>query len=490
PVLGHGADGFAREYPPIRPREEFAISGGRTVHAVHNDYLEAWANGGLLGLGALLFLVVMALRTSRGEEPVFGSWLAFSAAALVDLPWRDPGLLTIAFAGLSLVAQRRMLTIWARPLAAFGCAAVLLLLPAAARHWVADRGFGQYLTTGEGLDSVLRWERRHPGALIERSRQEDLGLLLESEPHHGGAWHNRSRLVGDAEAIEMLRVALRDHDPHHTLSRIRLARLLIDAGNRGAAIAVLEEAIASDPRPVEPYLLMARLLRESGNLERAEFWVDRVPPARYTQPLRREMLEIELGNLRRNLWDAKRIDYLVRGLPADLVQERVATALARGDAIVASRPEPNVPRREGESPDAHLERVRIARAEYRRELRAATVAEYQEAFLLGEALCRHRPTTDRLRQKARAARGMGDVERAGHFESQALFIEVLTSLSKGDPVTARRKFKRARQAYPKLPEEPEVVLAIKQFAQSHPDRTALARKLFAEHPRLLDALDR
>ena len=34
PVLGHGTDGFEREYPPVRPREEYAISGGRRVHAV------------------------------------------------------------------------------------------------------------------------------------------------------------------------------------------------------------------------------------------------------------------------------------------------------------------------------------------------------------------------------------------------------------------------------------------------------------------------
>ncbi|MHC4940572.1 MAG: O-antigen ligase family protein [Planctomycetota bacterium] len=490
PLLGHGADGFAREYPPVRPREEYAISGGRVVHAVHNDYLEAWANGGLLGLGVLLFLIVMVLGAARASEPVFASWLAFSAAAFVDLPWHDPGLLTLAFAGLSLVAERRVLTAWARPVAAVGCAAVLCILPAALGHWVADRKFGRYLTSGEGLDAVLRWERRHPGALIERSRADDLELLLESEPHHAGAWHNQSRLVGDDEAIAMLRTVLRDHDPHHSLTRVRLARLLLDRGEKAQAMAVLEEAIESDPRPVAPFVLMARILRESGNLERAEYWIDRVPPAAFTRALLREKLEIELGNLREDRWDARTMDYLVRSLPPDLIQERIATALARGDAIVAARPAPKVPRRDGETADEHLVRVQESRAEYRRTLRAETKVDYREAFLLAEALCRHRPTVARLRQKAAAARGLGDVERAGHFESQALFLEVLGSLANGDPVTARRKFKRARQAYPGLTKEPEVVVAVKVFAGTHPGRVELARELFAEHPGLIKALDR
>ena len=54
---------------------------------------------------------------------------------------------------------------------------------------------------------------------------------------------------------------------------------------------------------------------------------------------------------------------------------------------------------------------------------------------------------------------MGDVERAGHFESQALFLEALDALTTRDTVTARRKLERALRAYPEVAKEPEGFIA-------------------------------
>jgi len=490
PVLGHGADGFARQYPPVREREEHAISGGRTVHAVHNDYLEAWANGGAVGLLAMLFLVFMVLRAARSSEPVLESWIALLAASFVDLPWHDPGLLTIAFVGLSLVAERTVLTRGARLAAATALAVSLIVLPESYLHWRADRAFGRSLRDRDRteLDEALRFERRHPEALIERSTQDDLDLLLEQQPHHAGAWHNRSLALPDEDAIELLRGVLREHDPHHTLTRVRLVRLLLDQGERADAVILLNEAIAADPRPVEPYVLMARALREGGLLERAEYWIDKIPPAHFTPNVLVEMLAIELANLREGRWDAKRIEYLVKSLPAAEIQERVEAALLRGDQVVTDNPMPRVLRREGESPISHLDRVTEAKVEWKRQRDEKTEPEFREAFLLSEALCRTSPSAYRLRQKARAARGLHDVERAGHFESQALYLEVIVALTERDPVTARRKLERALLAYPKLFEEPEVLLATRLFSAQHPDVVPLAREVFAEQAAALRAL--
>lgn len=490
PLMGHGADGFAREYPPVRPRVENAISGGRRVHAVHNDYLEAWVSGGLLGLAAMLFLVIAALATARRVEPVFGCWLAFSTAALVDLPWQDPGLLTIAFCSLSLVARPRGTIAIARPAALVGAVVLLVLLPNPARHWIADRAFGRYLESRRELDAVLRWEPTHREALIERSRPEDLRLLLKLEPHHGGAWHNTSRLLPDDEAIELLRIVLAEHDPHHMLSRIRLARLLSARGEKGEAATVLAEAIESDPRPVTPYVRMSRLLREADQIGRAEQWMDRIPPVRFTPEVFRELLELELASLRSGTWDGKRVDYLIRNLPPIWIQERIATPLERGEALLGARARPTVHRRADESALDHLERVKKATTQWRRSLRVETSADFQEAFLLSEALCRRAPSIERLRQKARAARGLGDVERAGHFESQSLFLETLEAIAARDPVTARKKFERALRAYPDLAKEGEVIMATRAFAAAHPAAIATARKLFAGQPLLTKALSR
>lgn len=490
PLLGQGADGFAREYPPIREREEHAISGGRSVHAVHNDYLEAWANGGALGLASLLFLIFMVLRAARPNEPVLESWIALLAASFVDLPWHDPGLLTIAFAGLSLVAERRVLTRGARWAAATGVALCLVVLPDSFLHWRADRAFGRALRDGDRtqLDEALRWERGHPEALVERSSPEDLEVLLAQQPHHAGAWHNRSLALPDQEAIDLLRRVIREHDPHHTLTHVRLARLALDRGERADAVILLNEAIASDPRPVQPYVLMARALREGGLLERAEFWIDKIAPADFTPAVLTEMLEIELANLREGRWDAQRIEYLVKSIPAPEIQERVEAALVRGERIVERNPMPKVLRIEGESPDSHLERVTQAKAEWIRRRDTRTEPEFREAFLLSEALCRTSPTAYRLRQKARAARGLHDVERAGHFESQALYLEVLVALAERDPVTARRKLERALLAYPKLFAESEVLIATRLFAARHPEAVPLAREVFAGQAAALRAI--
>jgi len=475
PPLGHGAGGFEREYPPIRPAGEWAISGGRRVHAVHNDYLEAWANGGLLGLLAMLFLIVAALRAARREEAVFLSWIAFLTAGLVDLPWRGPALLTIAA--------------WSRPLAAAGAAAALLMLPDAARHWVADRSFGRYLATGEGLDRALRWEPRHPEALIERSRPEDLALLLEQRPHDPAAWFNRSLQVSDDEAIPMLRAVLDEHAPNDRRCRLRLARLLDRNGDAIGASAALADVL-DEPYTDDLKALQARILREAGELDRAEHWLEKIAPARYTPAILREMLELELARLREGEWDAKRIEYLVRRLPPAEVQERIEAPLARAEAVAEKRPKPDVPRREGEPASEHLARVRDAMTKWRRALRLDTQPDFREAFLLAEALCRHRPTVARLRLKARAARGLGDVERAGHFSSQALFLEALAALADMDPVTARRKLERAELAYPDVASEPEVVVAVRLFAEANPRAVELARDVFAGREGLLRALER
>jgi hypothetical protein len=250
---------------------------------------------------------------------------------------------------------------------------------------------------------------------------------------------------------------------------------------------VLEESVRPTPAI---RVLQSRILRESGNLDRAEHWLDTIPPANYTPAVLREMLEVELANLRRDIWEPKRIDYLVRHMPAIEVQERVEAPLARAEADVANRPRPDLPRREGESPEAHLQRVRDAQAEWRRAVRVETVADFREAFLLAEALCRYAPTVERLRQKARAARGPGDVERAGHFESQALFLEALAALADLDPITARRKVERAVRAYPDVVREPEVIVAVRVFAEASPRALDLARDLFADYPGLKRALAR
>ena len=412
--------------------------------------------------------------------------------SLVDLPWRDPGLLTIAFAGLSLVAERRVLERGARWAAATGVALCLVLLPESFLHWRADRAFGRpYLRDRDraALDDALRFERRHPEALIERSRPEDLDLLIEQQPHHAGAWYNRSLALPDDEAAALLRESLREHDPHHTLTFVRLARLALQNGERADAVILLNESIAADPRPVEPYVLMARALREGGMIERAEFWIDKIRGADYTPSVLRELLEIELAT----------VCAPAAGTPsASNTSSRTcpprrsrSASKRRCSAANGSSPRARCPVYSASRAKARRATSNASRRPRRSGAGCATPAtepEFREAFLLAEPLCRTSPTAYRLRQKARAARGLHDVERAGHFESQALYLEVIVALTERDPVTARRKLEKALLAYPRLFEEPEVLYATRMFARQHPEAVPLAREVFEGQAAALRAI--
>jgi len=270
PVRGVGADGFRREYPPVRTRDEHAISGGRTVHAVHNDYLESFAEGGVPGLLAHLFLLAGAGWAVRRDRRAGPALLAFAVGSLVGLPLRDPALL--ALAAVCAAAGARRGPRLPRAVPALGSIAVLGFLPLHVSHWLGDRAFGRYLATREPayLDDALSRERRHPGALLARRTPEDLALLLEMEPHHGHARYWRAKRMADGPAkVRALRRLLLEHDPHHVPARLLLARLVADDDPVQAA-SLIEGAIAADPRPWAPYAALARVRRRAGALGPAE----------------------------------------------------------------------------------------------------------------------------------------------------------------------------------------------------------------------------
>ncbi|MHC4818682.1 MAG: O-antigen ligase family protein, partial [Planctomycetota bacterium] len=461
PVAGVGADGFQREYPPIRSRAEHRISRGGKVHAVHDDYLESFAEGGLLGLGAHLFLLVMAARAVRRHRVAACSLLAFAVASLVDLPLRDPSLLALAFLPLAMAAPRRRTQRSGTPMVLGSLLAIAFFFPFGLQHWRAER----HLVRGD-QDEALATEPDHPVGLILRSSPEDLDRLLELEPHHAGAHFNRALDLPEAEAIAALEEILRDHDPHHALTKERLRELRSRGTIRRAreveallddepirAASMLERLIAEDPHPALPHLLMARLHRLGGRPERAEHWLREAEKRSDSDEVGRERLAFELAEISTGRWEPARLAHAVARLDAADVLERIEAALGRAREVERSSPPPQVPKEPGEDAVAHAKRIDEAKEDWRRRRAERTRPHYLEALLLAEALTAREPTVEHLRLVATGARGMQDLDRARQAEALAFLAEALEACVTDNEPKARSRLTKALRAYPELDKE-------------------------------------
>jgi tetratricopeptide (TPR) repeat protein len=498
PVAGVGADGFQREYPPLRSRAEHRISRGGTAHAVHDDYLESFAEGGLLGLGAHIFLLLAAAKAARRHRVAACSLLAFAVASLVDLPLRDPSLLALAFLPLAMAAPRRRVRRGATPAVLGALLVIAFFFPYHLDHWRAERR----LVRG-AVDEALAIEPGHPVGLILRSSPEDLERLLELEPHHAGAHFNRARDLPEAEAIAALEEILELHDPHHELTKQRLHRLRSRETIRRAreveaflddepirAASVLERLIASDPRPALPYLLMARLHRQGGRLEPAEVWLVRaeVRANHDDEEVARERLAHELARIPEGRWDSGRLVSTLKRLPASEVVARVEAALARAREVKESEPPPRVAREPGEDAVAYAKRIDAAKEGWRSRLDKETRPHYLEALLLADALAAQRPTVEHFRLLAKGARGMRDLDRARQAEALALFAEALEACVRDNEPRARSRLTGALRVYPELDREEGILAMLRLFAARYPDAVPRARRLLRGRPRLAAAL--
>ncbi len=111
PILGIGLGAFAEGYPAVRSPEVRA----HYTHA-HNDWLQAAAEGGLLGAGCLLAVLLPVLarlpRAARGRNGPVGAGLAFGLAAFgahsaIDFPARIPAVVAAAIAAGAVVLAGR-----------------------------------------------------------------------------------------------------------------------------------------------------------------------------------------------------------------------------------------------------------------------------------------------------------------------------------------------------------------------------------------------
>ena len=501
PVAGLGADGFAREFPPLRSKWDYDLHGGSTVHAVHNDYLESFAEGGLPGLGALLFLCGSAAWALRRQRVAATSLVAFAVAAMVDLPLRDPSLLALAFFALAMARRRRRGP--AAPATLAGLVIIGAFVPASLAHWRADRAFGRYLSSGDRreLDAALAMERRHPEALIERSHAEDLDLLLAMEPHHAGALYNRTRFLTDDEALAALKEIRERHDPHHRATRRRIAQLeekriarrvrearAVIESNPLKALSILETLVQEEPASPAPYLLLARLHRRAGRSQAADRYLRRAEARAMTREVIEERLTFEMAELAQGRAHLAGIARAASAMTSLGLTARIGTELKAAKRVEEEEPAPRVDLEPGEAAGAYAKRVVESKIRWRAGLQKRTRPHYVVARVLAEVLAAREPMPANFRLVAGAVRGEGDLQRAREMEAIALFLETLAALRAGDDELAKRRFGRALRAYPELPRERTVQRALKLLVESDPELRQRAIAIFGAHEELRDAL--
>ncbi len=492
-LRGVGADGFRREYPPVRTLDEHAISGGRVVHAVHNDYLESFAEGGVPGLLAHLLLLAgvgWAVRRDRRAGPAL---LAFAVGSLIGLPLHDPALLALAFVCAALGARRCAPLPLRRAAPVLGNIAVLGFLLLHGIHWLGDREFGRYLKTQDAqhLDRALGLDRRHAEALLSRATGRDLELLVSMEPHHGNALYLQARKRPDGEDKEhAFREILLRHDPHHVPSRIALARL-VKGDDPAQAASLLEGAIAADPRRWASYAAMAEVQREQGNLAQAGGYLRKAEQRTRAAPVAHERLELSLATLRAHgETHSDALHAAVAALPAVLTRRRIETALAAAEkrAQTFDESRPALTRGADEGDLEFIRRKRTAEAPWLRRRQDAVHGFYVEAQLLAGALTHSQPSAAHYRLWSRTQHGLRHFEIARQLEALALFLEALNGLAGGNEDGARRKLARAMRAHPDLGTEKNIRKVLAAWLQAHADRRAAAKRLLHRYPDFRDSL--
>ena len=107
PVLGAGWNAFATAYPWYR-----TLPGPDWIGEAHNDYLQALTDGGLVGAGLVLGLLVIVLRgalararTSALDLGLLGALVGLALNALVDFSWQIPAH-AATWASLAALATR------------------------------------------------------------------------------------------------------------------------------------------------------------------------------------------------------------------------------------------------------------------------------------------------------------------------------------------------------------------------------------------------
>jgi len=310
PLLGHGPDTFAALGPGVQTRDLWAYLWHASPEKAHDEPLQQAATVGLLGLGALVWLVVILTRVglaARREDTAAAAAGGLAALAFAGLF----GFLTCAPQAIGLLLAAVLLgRLPSRPLPrpAITAVSVVLFLSLAAHLQFASAEVAIRSAVGRqgaGLESALNlgapWAQRllRAGDMLERIWfGGTIGGTPEAAPSpgriallrrvyegaltvnalHPFAWSDLGRLAARAglwtEADERFRRA-RALAPMDAYIVLEHAQALLAAGRDAEAVAALGAASALYPGWAEPPGLIGYAAVRKGRWKEAEPWLRR-----------------------------------------------------------------------------------------------------------------------------------------------------------------------------------------------------------------------
>lgn len=294
PLLGVGAGNFQFNEPKYASRESLEIKrrfeqpAGQDLMAfnAHNEYLEIWAETGLIGLaafGAFLFLLLRALAgavlryiRSNGDPLIIGFAAAVGATLVhsaFDSNLQQPASAVHFWIVVGMVWSLKLNAEGRAPLELLfveGRKAGVVMMALCGMALIATAGMGARTLMGEYYYLKGRW------AFHSQNYKEAEGLWQRASAY-GPTKHFRTyQSLGTAlyhqgkwgEAADAYRQSLAQF-PHNARVHYMLGRSLSNAGDTQAALPHFQTAVSLNPLRVEFHLGLGEALSNAGDAKAA-----------------------------------------------------------------------------------------------------------------------------------------------------------------------------------------------------------------------------
>ncbi len=278
PVLGSGIGNLYFVLPRYLLPQFHEILPMQRIAESHNDYLHIWAETGLFGLLAFLWLIVayfrrgfQRLKSETGyQRALMAAFMAAILATLIqsffsfNLHRPVSNLMFWTILALTIVGQEKV-SLLSRRKSSYSIVVSSVLLFAILFYACSIRPFR--------ADVYYRKGRKYT------QRQEwDKGLILfkraiEIDPKNPQIYYALGNAYGKSEeyhkAIVEYRKALAI-DPYHVYARTNLGFVLCLIGKDGRAEGELKKAIALHPFHGEPHFCLGQIYEKRGDIEKAK----------------------------------------------------------------------------------------------------------------------------------------------------------------------------------------------------------------------------
>ncbi len=278
PVLGSGIGNLYSVLPRYLSPKFHKILPMQRIAESHNDYLHIWAEIGILGLIAFIWLIItyfkkgfQRFREGEGyQKALTAAFMAAIIATLVqslvsfNLHRPVPNLMFWSILALTLVSQKKTLLSSKRK-SSYSILVSLIVLFAiffyicSVKPFVADA----YYQKGREYTQIKEWDR---GLILLKKAAEIDPRNPQIHYALGNVYGKKKELDKGAEEYKKALTI----DPYHIYARTNLGYTSYLMGDYDRAEVELEKAITLHPYYGETHFYLGKICEKKGNLEEAK----------------------------------------------------------------------------------------------------------------------------------------------------------------------------------------------------------------------------